>query len=389
MTRAHILHLIDGLNVGGAEVLLRDLTTGLVQRGYRVSVGYSTPGPLEAELSERGIPLTRLPRNFRIDPGLLIGMLRLMHSDPPQVVHTHLFKSDFHGRLAARMAGVPVVVSTLHNSDGWAKRWPLGAIYGQTARFTDKLIAVSEDVRQFHIDRTGLPPAKVVVIENGVDVKKFSGMQAARQKVRSEFGIAEGAPLFGIIARLKPQKDHVTFLKAAGALLRQHPSARFLVVGDGPLMGELEKLSRELGLFPALIFAGLRHDIPAVLAALDVLVFSSQWEGLPVTLLEGMAAGKPVAATAVDGIRGVAQEGVTALLVPPGDPAALAAACGKLAADSHLRDSLGAAGLERVSALYSLDVMVDRTAQLYDTLLQARGLGTNPSTGVLRSGVMR
>lgn len=375
MTAVHVLHLIDGLNVGGAEVLLRDLAVGLVTRGYRVSVGYSTPGPLVDDLTAQGLKLTRLPRLARIDPFLLFGMLRLMRSDPPQVVHTHLFKSDFHGRLAARLARVPVVVSTLHNADLWAQRWPLGALYGATARFADRLIAVSEEVRQYQIAKTGIPAGKVAVIENGVDVRRFDGRQAAGQKVRAEFGLSQESIVFGIIGRLKPQKDHVTFLKTAAEVLRLVPSARFLVVGDGPLRAELETLAGEFGLFPALVFTGLRSDVPAILAALDVLVFSSKWEGLPVTLLEGMAASKPVVATAVDGINGVALPDATALLVPPGNFPALLASCLKLAADPDLRLRLGRAGFERVSARYSLEAMIDQTAGLYNALLRARGLG--------------
>jgi len=309
-------------------------------------------------------------------------MLRLIRSDPPQIVHTHLFKSDFHGRLAARMAGVPVVVSTLHNADDWAQRWPMGALYGATARFTDKLIAVSDEIRRFHIEKTGVPAGKVTVIENGVDIRRFKRIQAAGEKIRAEYGISPASILFGIIGRLKPQKDHVTFLKAAAHVLRKTPSARFLVVGDGPLRNELENLASELGVTPAVIFTGLRSDIPAVLAALDVLILSSRWEGLPVTLLEGMAAEKAVVATSVNGINGVAVPDVTALLVPPEDSAALAEACLKLAFDLDLRMRLGWAGFERVSARYSLDVMIDRTAGVYNDLLRRRGLGENLPAGL-------
>ena len=387
MSGIHVLHLIDGLNLGDAEVLLRDLTVGLVQRGYRVSVGFSTPGPLVNILSESGIPLTRLPRLSRVDPILFSGMFRLIRRDPPQVVHTHLFKSDFHGRLAARLAGVPVVVSTLHNADAWAKSRLLGSLYGQTARFADKLIAVSDEVRDYHIAHSGIPSGKIDVIENGVDVKKFTGKQDAGKRVRAEFGIAQDAILFGIIGRLKPQKDHVTFLNAAAEISKLSPGARFLVVGDGPLRPELESLASQLGLLPALIFAGVRDDIPGVLAALDVLVFSSRWEGLPVTLLEGMAASKPIVATAVDGINGVAEK--CALLVPAGDSLALANACQKLALDQNLRACLGNAGFERVAKNYSLDLMIEKTIGIYNQLLGDRGMGGSLPSVRLSSGVSR
>jgi len=373
MSSVHVLHLIDGLNVGGAEVLLCDLAIGLVQRGYRISIGYCTPGPLVDYLASHDLSLTHMPYKTRADPSLLFKMLHLIHSDPPQIVHTHLFKSDFYGRLAARIAGVPVVVSTLHNADIWARYWPLGTLYGVTAHFVDRLIAVSEDVGKYHIAKSGISAGKLTVIENGVDVRRFDGMQAAGNKVREEFGINQEAIVFGIIGRLKPQKDHVTFLKAAAQILREVPAARFLIVGDGPLRVELETLAKRLGLFPALVFTGLRNDIPAVMAALDVLVFSSRWEGLPVTLLEGMAAGKPVVATAIDGINGVALPDLTALLVAPDDPSGLALACIKLSTRPDLRLRMGMAGYERVLSHYSLERMINQTAGLYDRLLREHG----------------
>jgi glycosyltransferase involved in cell wall biosynthesis len=380
MTPVRVLHLIDGLNVGGAEVLLRDLASGLLRRGYHVSVGYSTPGPLVEELAASGLQIRQLPRMARVDPALLAGMLDMVRSIRPHIVHTHLFKSDFHGRLAARLAGVPVVVSTLHNADIWAQRWPLGSLYGATSVFADKLIAVSEEVRDYHIAKTGIPAGKAVVIENGVDVRRFEGMQAAGIQVRAELNIDPGSILFGVIGRLKQQKDHATFLRAAAEVLQNIPTARFVVVGDGPLRVELEQQAAGMGLRPALIFTGLRTDIPAVLAALDVLVLSSRWEGLPVTLLEGMAATLPVAATSVDGIRSVALPEITALLVPPGHPSALAAVCIRLAGDPQLRSRMGQAGLERVSANFSLERMVDRTVDLYNELLHARDLSNSLKT---------
>jgi len=375
MRKAHVLHLIDGLTFGGAETLLRDLASGLEKRGYRVTVGYSTPGPFVQELAEKGLTLKHIPRLAMIDPIFLFRMVRLMHLDPPQIVHTHLFKSDFHGRLAARLAGVPVVVSTLHNNDSWAKNRILGRIYGTTARFADCLIAVSPEVREYHLDKTGVPANKMMVIENGVDVAAFSGHEAGAKAVRAEFGIAPTAPLFGIIGRLKPQKDLPTFLLAAAEILRQQPDARFLVVGDGPLREELEAQAKELALFPALIFAGMRKDIPAIMAALDVLVLSSLWEGLPVILLEAMAAARPVVSTAVDGVKSVVIPDDSAILVEPGSPFALAQACVRLASDPALRAKMGQSGLKRVLDVYSLDVMIDRISALYNKLLTDRNLG--------------
>ncbi len=376
MSQVHVLQMIDGLNVGGAEMLLRELAPGLQRRGYRVSVAYSTPGPLVADLQSLGLPLTRLPRLARVDPLLLGRMLRLMRQDPPHIVHTHLFKSDFHGRPAARLAGVPVVISTLHNSDPWARQPVLGALYAANARLADRLIAVSNEVREYYLEHTHLSPEQVITIDNGVDTRRFVGREAAGQQVRLELGLNPQAVVYGVIGRLKPQKDHANFLQAAAVIYRQLPQARFLVIGDGPLREELEAQTRQLGLEEAVIFTGLRSDIPALLAAMDVLVFSSRWEGLPVTLLEGMAAARPVAATAVDGIRTVSLPGETALLVPPADPQALAQACLRLGNDPQLARRMGQAGRARVVEHYSIDAMIDRITHEYSSLLQARGLGS-------------
>jgi len=373
MVGAHVLQLIDGMNIGGAEILLRDLSIGLMRRGFRVSIGYSTPGPLAQEMQTLGFPLTRLPRLMQVDPILFSGMIRLMRKDMPQIVHTHLFKSDFHGRLAARIAGVPVVLSTLHSIDRWAQKRLLGKLYGWTSRFADRIIAISEDVKKFHLSNTAVDESKFITIENGVDIQRFAGQESGGRDIRREFRLDAAAPVFGIIGRLTPPKDHQVFLQAAALILRSIPQARFLIVGDGSLRQELESRALELGISASIIFTGMRRDIPAVLAALDVLVLSSLWEGLPVNLLEGMASALPVVATRVGSIPDVATE-ETAILVLSSDPAAIAQAGIKLANDPELRLRLGQAGLKRVKARYSMDMMINRTAALYAELLVQRGL---------------
>jgi glycosyltransferase involved in cell wall biosynthesis len=364
------MQIIDGLNFGGAEVLLRDLTRGLLARGYKVSARYSTPGPIAEEINKMGVPVKRLPRLGRIDPLLLWRMWREIRRERPHVVHTHLFKSDFHGRLAARLAGVPVVVSTLHNCHNWARNPVLGRTYGLTARFADEIIAVSEEVREHAVRYAHLDEKKVTTIPNAIPIERFKDAKALGPAIRREFGIPFDVPVLGIVARLTEQKDHENFLRAAGIISEAAPGTRFLIAGEGPLRASLADLAATLDLAEVVTFTGARADIPAVYGAMDILVFSSRWEGLPVAMLEGMASCLPVVATEVGGIPGVLEHGVSGIIVPPSDPGSLASACLKLINNPILGQQMGAAGYAHVKAHYSIDAMVDATSRLYQSLLR-------------------
>lgn len=369
-----VLHLIDSLRYGGAETLLFELTSRLDAYGFRPSVFYCEPGPLVDEFKRKKIPVTRLAWLARVDPLLLAGMVNAIRKEHPQIVHTHLFKSDFHGRLAARMAGVPVVVSTLHNCNAWAKNPLFGWTYGFTAKFADKFIAVADEVRDYDIRYLHIPPQKILTIPNAVSVERFEGQSDKGLAVRKEFNISADAPLLGMIGRLEPQKDHENFLRAAARIHTDHPAARFFIVGDGSLRGQLVALTHTLGLQDAVTFCGLRKDIPAVMAALDMLVISSQYEGLPVVLLEAMAAGLPIVSTAVSGVISVVADGETGILVPPSNSDALADACLRLIGNPELRRKMGQNGYARVKSRYGMTAMTEKTVALYRDLISTHGV---------------
>lgn len=361
--------MIDSLKIGGAEVLLRDLVSGLLDDDFQIAVSYCTPGPMLPDFQAFNIPIYHLPRLARVDPFLILKACSVIRQFNPQILHTHLFKSDFHGRLAGRLCRVPVVISTLHNEDAWAKNPFLGRAYGATARFADHLIAVSEEVRQYHIRFSHLPTEKTTTILNGVDTNKFSPDPEAGAQLRGEFGISPTTPLVGIVGRLLPQKDHHTFLRAAKNISKECPDARFLIVGDGDLRDQLEARARGLGLEKEIIFCGIRRDIPRVMSALDVLVFSSLWEGLPVALLEGMATARPVVSTAVGGVPNLVLDGKIGFLVPPSNPDALASACLKIIQQPSFAQQLGKAGRRLVEAEYSIQNMIRQTIALYQRYL--------------------
>jgi glycosyltransferase involved in cell wall biosynthesis len=368
----HILQIVDSLEVGGAENLVFELTRKLTADGFRVTVCCCESGSLADELTRMGLRVEHLSWHGQIDPLLLLQMVRIIRRDSPQIVHTHLFKSDLHGRLAARLAGVPIVVSTLHNCDRWAKNIIFGFIYGLTTKLADRLIAVAEEVRHFAIRYIHVSPSRIVTISNAIQIERFESQEAAGAELRREMGISPDIPLFGIVGRLDPQKDHKTFLESAKLILIFEPKARFIVVGEGRLRNSLENLTMELGIDQSVSFLGMRKDIPTLMAAMDVLVLSSLYEGLPLTLLEGMAAARPIVSTAVNGVTGIVTDGETGFLVPPANPQKLADACIRLIANPGLGKRLGQAGYERAKARYSLDAMNEKIIQLYSLLLAQR-----------------
>jgi glycosyltransferase involved in cell wall biosynthesis len=262
---------------------------------------------------------------------LVIGRLyRMIRDYRPTIVHTHTAKAGFVGRVAARLAGVPVVVHTFH---GHVLRGYFGrlktALYRwlerQLARRSDALIAVSEAVKQDLVALGVGEAQRFHVIPLGLPLHELTGA-LPRGGLRDGAGVPAGAALIGVVGRLVPIKDLHTFIEAAGRLRRTHPEAHFALVGDGELRHDLEQRVRELGLADCAHFFGWRRDMAAVYGDLDVVVNSSRNEGTPVALIEALAAGRPVVATAVGGTPDLLGGGRRGALVPPGDPEALAAA---------------------------------------------------------------
>ena len=364
MTR-RILYVIDSLSIGGAETLLVDLVDAARARGYAPSVAYFTPGPLIAGLEERGVQATRISTAGLRDPRALPRLIGLMRRSRPHVVHTHLTKSNLLGQLAARLAGVPLRVLSVHNMDPWRRRRALSLVHRLATAGAHRQIAVSREVAEFTAASGGTSAEGITVIDNGVDTRRFDP-DAVTPLELTEFGVPAGRIAVAVIGRLVPQKDHATFLAAAATLADRVPDAHFLIVGQGELRGELERAARSRGLGPdRLTFTGIIRDMPRLLAALDVVVFSSAWEGLPVTLLEAMAMRRCVVTTAVGGIPGVATDGRDALLVPPRDPGALAEAVHAALTDPERRRRIGRAARATIEARFSAATMMERTFALY------------------------
>ncbi|MNX66217.1 putative glycosyltransferase EpsD [compost metagenome] len=240
------------------------------------------------------------------------------------------------------------------------------------SRLSRQVVCVSHADQRSGLVHSILSAQRSRVIPNGIDPSRFRPDPLARARLRQALGVAEGEPLIGLFGRLTRQKAQGVFLRAAAEVLAREPASRFMLVGDGEDRAALAALSAGLGLGGRLLMLGSRSDVPALLAATDVFVLPSLWEGLPIALLEAMACGVPVIASAVDGSVEVVQPGQSGLLVPPGEVAPLAEAILALIRTPALAARLSAAGRERVLALYPLSRMIAAIEALYAEVAAAR-----------------
>ena len=372
MRKLRVLTLVDKPTVtGGAERLAAVVAMKLDPARFEsvLCASRQTDEPLlDRELEEAGIGVLALGRRSTLDllawrP--LVSVLR----DGVDVVHAHMFGSNVWGTVLGRLSGVPVVVAHEHT---WSFQGrPLRRFLDRelVARWADVFVAVSGEDRRKMIEVEGVDPAKIRLIPNGIP----SPANGAGADVRTELGIEPGAPVLGVVCELRAQKALEVLFEAAALLLVEFPTLKVLVAGDGPERARLEEGARRLGVADTVLFLGIRRDVPAVLAAVDVAVLSSDYEGSPLSVMEYMAAAKPVVSTRVGGVPELVKEDVHGLLVEPRDPEALAEAVARLLRDPALAKRLGAVGRKRQQREFSLEAMVRRIEDLYEELWLASG----------------
>ncbi|MGI5125221.1 glycosyltransferase [Pseudonocardia sp. CA-107938] len=367
-----VLFVVPDLRVGGAERHAATLAPALDPARFTASlVCIGEEGELFAGL---GVPATAL--RSRTNPvRALLGLVRIMLRERPDVVVTRGYNAEALGRIAAALTRVPRTVVWVHNCGDVEPRgrvrWLVDRVLDPV---TDAYYAVAHGQRPYMTDELGYPDAKITVIHNGVEPDRYPARPPVRDAdVRAELGIPVAAPVIGVVAVLRPEKDHAMLLRATRSVLAELPEARLVVIGDGPERTRLEKLAAELGIAAAVVFAGSRADVPRLLGAVDVLALGSYTvECFPMAVLEAMASGVPVVATAIGGVPELVDDGVTGRVVPKQDPAAMAEALLDVLRDPARAEAMGRAGRRRVETEFSLDASV-RAAQ--DAFLRTAGRG--------------
>jgi glycosyltransferase involved in cell wall biosynthesis len=366
-----VLQLIPTLDRAGAEKQMVLLATGLPRDRYAVEVATLTrSGPLEADLRAAGVPVTHFRKRHKADPIVLGKLSRFLAERRFDVVQTWIFAANTYGRLAARRARVPVVLTSEMAADVWKSRWQL-AIDRKLAGWTDAVVGNSRAVVDFY-RAAGLPEAKLARIDSGIALAPSPPTD--RAATRRALGVEADAKVLLFAGRLAPQKAVHVLMAALDLLQHVRPGVVTWIAGDGPERPRLEGLARGFRLGDRVRFLGARDDVPALLAAADALVLPSRFEGLPNVVLEAMAAGKPVVATAAPGTAEVVVDGETGRLVPVGASLELARALREVLDDPALAARLGEGGRRRVASHYDAAAMIAAYAALYDRLARAKGL---------------
>lgn len=361
-----IVHVVFSLKCGGLEKMVIDLVSELNKRGYNNSICcLDNEGELLELTTERGIDVFFMNRQNGFDWKLIFKLAKILRKSNVDVVHTHNMGPLFYGSLAAKIANVPVIINTRH---GREKK----SLYSWVWNINNKVVVISDDAKREMHKYNHIKKSRSVVIYNGVDLNKYS-FDNYKSNVRKELNLDEDTYIVGTVARLSEEKDQITLINTFYDVAKVISKVRLVLIGDGPLRNKLEEYAIGLNLRDKVLFLGFRKNIPMLLSGFDVFVLSSLTEGLSLTLLEAMAAKKPIVATNVGGNPEVVVEGITGFLVPPKDTDKMSEAIITLLKNSELRKKMGEAGRKRVEDKFSLDIMVSEYIKTYKLCFLEKG----------------
>jgi len=384
-SRHRVLHVITRLIVGGAQENTLLTVEGLQRDGWEVDVAAGLQTGAEGSLWEvaeaQGLssrPVRNLVREINPlkDSLALAALFQMMRKRKYSIVHTHSSKAGILGRLAARMAGVPVIVHTVH---GWGFHEHMSAprralfilLERVTAHFTNCLITVSSSDQKLGLTHGIGKADRYRLIRSGIELDRFAKSSSDSAQLRIELGIPEGRPVVGSVTRLSPQKAPLDLGEAIVRVGRAMPEVQFVIVGDGPQRPDLERYLGERDLLDRTLMVGLREDVENFLPLFDVFVLSSLWEGLPRVLPQAMAAGLPIVCTGTEGSREAVVEGENGFLVAPGATGDMAARILALLGDAEARQRMGKTGRARVRQ-FDVVTMVEEIENLYNLLLKRK-----------------
>jgi sugar transferase (PEP-CTERM/EpsH1 system associated) len=360
-----VLHLIQGLDVGGLEFMVAALVNRLDRKEFLPSVCcFDNLGKLQDSL-HNDTRVTLLTRKPGIDIFYPFKLASLLNRDHIDILHLHNSTAFFYGVLAGKIAGTRRIIYTEHARD-IPPNIKVRIMDKILSHMTDRIVVVAEFLKKNLVTKEWMDPSKISTIYNGIDGDEFT-REFDHEQIIKELDIPLASKIIGIVARLDAIKNHRCLIRAMKKVSAHFPDAVLLVIGDGPLRSELEELVSNEGLLDIIKFLGTRNDIPRLLSVIDIFVLCSLSEGLPLTILEAMAAGKSIIATNVGGIPEVIQNGTDGIIIPSDDSDALADAISELLRDNKKRHDMGVKARMKFEERFTIQAMVQSYEELYES----------------------
>lgn len=375
----NVIYLIDGLGMGGAERMMVPTLQYLSRDDFspRVCVFQEKAGnPIANDLRAVGVPVDLLPIPYLRDLTAVPRLWKYLRKAEADLVHTQLEFADTLGNFAAKLLRLPSVctIHTLPPQDMSPKSKAHQRVEWFCLRhFCDRVIAVSEEARAYHVQTGGATENQTITIYNGIDTTHYSGLEGEHDAFRRELGVPLDAHLMTTVAVLREPKGIQFMLRAMPEILATDPQAYYLIAGDGPYGNTLRQEARKLSQQNRIIFAGMRRDVPRVLAASDIFVLPTLTEALPTVLAEAMACHLPIIASAVGGIPEMVFDGENGLLVSPGDPSQLVEACSSLLGDEDLRQTMGKRSWQIAHEKFNIHQQIESLKYFYLELIEQYG----------------
>jgi len=375
-----VLHLRSSAGFWGPERQISQLIAPMRGHGFEIEAlvlyrhrpGLPRTHPLVTTVRQMEGQVSQINDRWRDVPGSVMAVVRKLRSRNFVLLHTHEYKSDLIGGLAAKLTGVPAVASVRGYTDRTLPLRLYKHIDLRVLRWFDRILPVADHVRRQLLD-AGLPSQRVITLYDAIDPRSFGvAMDTVPVQLRQELGLNGSSKVVSIVGRLSREKGHRYLLESVEQVLERCPETHFLIAGDGPERGGLESLVTKLGVNHAVSFLGYRSDVAAIMAVSDVVVLASLREGCPNALIEAMSLGRPVVATAVGGVPEIARHEETGLLVPPRDADAIAQAVLRLLRDPTWASRLGINGRQVMMQGFHIDVLAQRLASVYRELLEQR-----------------
>ena len=373
INKINVMHLDFCTKIGGAERML----LAFLSKADRTRFNMMACCPSQAEnfcrevvkfntkLITLDIDITRLNTLNILNPSLILRLAKIFRQENIHVLHSYLFAANMRGRISGWLVRVPVIISGQRSTDDWRRKWH--SIFDKTTSFmVDKYISNSTAGSNALIKRDKISYSKIITIPNGIDTERFKIVSKDKiQSLRRDMNIRENEFVVGTVCRLQPVKDLHTFLLAASIVRKKIPNAKFIIVGDGSLREELEIFAYEHNLSENVVFTGFQNDITLFIPTFDVFVLTSLWEGMPVSILEAMASGKPVVATNVGSVAELVEPNKSGILISPKDFVMLANSIIQLLEDDKTRINMGSNARKRAERYFALDKMVDDIQNVY------------------------